>query len=238
MSKDIMHVPVLIDQIIYQVKDIQQGLWIDATFGLGGYSRAFLENTNCSVFAIDRDPEVKTHSKTLLKQFKNRFEFKTANFSDLIKFNHLKNVVGISFDLGLSNLQIRKPSRGFSFKDNGPLDMRMSKSGLSAEDFIKNVDEKTLSNVLYELGDEKYSRRIARAISKEKQKNEISSTLELADIVRKVIPGNKLKIDKATKTFQAIRMFVNNELEELNQGLIAAENILQPNGFLVVVSFL
>ena len=137
----------------------------------------------------------------------------------------------------MSNLQIKKSNRGFSFRENGPLDMRMSKSGLNAKDFLKNVDEKTLSDILYQLGDEKHSRKIAKAIFQERKINEISTTFKLAEIVRKAVPGKKLKIDKATKTFQAIRMYLNNEIEELNQGLIAAEKILQPNGILVVVSF-
>jgi|TARA_B100002051_G_C16681451_1_gene610041 16S rRNA (cytosine1402-N4)-methyltransferase len=237
IDNEITHIPVLINQIMYQIKDIKKGLWIDATFGLGGYSRSFLENTNCNVFAIDRDPDVKKYANTLIKEFKNRFEFKSAKFSDLNKFTHLKNVVGISFDLGLSNLQIKKSDRGFSFKHNGPLDMRMSKSGLKAEDFLKNVDEKTLADILFELGDERHSRKIAKAIFKAKRESNISSTFKLAEIVRKAVPGNKFKIDKATKTFQAIRMFLNDELKELNKGLIAAEKILEPNGLLVVVSF-
>ncbi len=237
MDNEIAHIPVLINQIIYQVKDIKKGLWIDATFGLGGYSRAFLENTNCNVFAIDRDPDVKAYSDILFKEFKNRFEFKPAKFSDLDKFTHLKNVVGISFDLGLSNLQIKKSERGFSFRENGPLDMRMSKSGLKAEEFLKNIDEKTLADILFQLGDERHSRKIAKAILEARKEKKISSTFELAEIVRNAVPGSKLKIDKATKTFQAIRMFLNDELNELNKGLIAAEKILEPNGLLVVVSF-
>ncbi len=237
IDNEIIHLPVLINQIIYQVKDIKKGLWIDATFGLGGYSRAFLENTNCNVFAIDRDPDVKKHADILVKEFKERFEFKTAKFSDLVNFSHLKNVIGISFDLGLSNLQIKKSDRGFSFKENGPLDMRMSKTGLKAEEFLKNVDEKALADILFNFADERHSRKIAKAIIKTRQENTISSTINLAEIVRKAVPGNKLKIDKATKTFQAIRMYLNDELDELNKGLIAAEKILQANGYLVVVSF-
>ncbi len=240
MIEPVSHIPVLIDEVLSYTKKLDNGVLIDATFGLGGYSKAFLENTNCDVFAIDRDPDVKVYADKLKDEYKKRFSFFNGKFSDLITFKHhkkIKNIVGITFDLGVSNLQLKIPERGFSFKLNGPLDMRMSKKGVNAEEFINQVDEKTLSNILYKLGDEIYSRRIARAILKERNKEKISTTTRLAEIIRKCVPGKNYKIDKATKSFQAIRVFINKELEELELGLIAAENILNPNGIIAVVSF-
>ena len=240
MTEDISHVPVLLDEVLNYTKHLKDGVLVDATFGLGGYSKAFLENTNCNVFAIDRDPDVRVYANKLIKKYKGRFSFYNGKFSELITIQNnlkLKNVIGITFDLGVSNLQINKAERGFSFKNDGPLDMRMSKTGLTAEEFINYVDEKTLANILFEFGDEIYSRRIAKAILLEREKEKISSTKRLANIIRGAIPGKNFKIDKATKSFQAIRIHINRELEELKLGLIAAENILQPNGLIAVISF-
>ena len=240
ITENFTHVPVLIDTVLNYMNELKDGILIDATFGLGGYSKALLENTNCKVFALDRDPDVKIYANKLFKKYKDRFVFSTGKFSEILelkKKNNLKNIIGITFDLGLSNLQIEDSKRGFSFKTNGPLDMRMSKKGLDAEKFINTVDEKTLSSILYRLGDEVYSKRISKAILREREKEKISSTNRLAEIIRKVIPGKNFKIDKATKSFQAIRMHLNNELEELKLGLIAAENVIKPNGIIAVVSF-
>ena len=240
MTDDISHIPVLLDEVLKHTKNLKDGILIDATFGLGGYSKAFLENTNCDVFAIDRDPDVRVYANKLSKKFKGRFSFYNGKFSELFALKNNKkmnNIIGIAFDLGVSNLQINKTERGFSFKNDGPLDMRMSKKGLNAEEFINYVDEKTLANILFEFGDEIYSRRIAKAILLEREKEKISSTKRLADIIRDAIPGKNFKIDKATKSFQAIRIYINKELEELKLGLIAAENILQPDGLVAVISF-
>ena len=141
------------------------------------------------------------------------------------------------FDLGVSNLQLTKKNRGFSFKLNGPLDMRMSKEGIKAFEVVNNYSAKTLSNIFYNFGDEVYSRRIARNIVKFREITPITSTTELAEIIRKAIPGKKKKIDKATKSFQAIRMFINDEITELNKGLVASEKFLTYGGILFVVSF-
>ena len=240
MTENISHIPVLLDEVLKHTKNLKDGILIDATFGLGGYSKAFLENTNCDVFAIDRDPDVRVYANKLSKKFKGRFSFYNGKFSELFALKNnkkMENIIGIAFDLGVSNLQINKTERGFSFKNDGPLDMRMSKKGLNAEEFINYVDEKTLANILFEFGDEIYSRRIAKAILLEREKEKISSTKRLADIIRGAIPGKNFKIDKATKSFQAIRIHINKELEELKLGLIAAENILQPDGLIAVISF-
>ena len=244
MNNFLEHVPVLLDEILENLKKykITNGVIIDATFGLGGYSTAILENTNCDVYGFDRDPEVLTYANKLKEKYKNRFKFFQKKFSEiddmLSKRNYSKKKIkGIIFDLGISNLQLTKKNRGFSFQLDGPLDMRMSQEGIKAFDVINNYSAEKLSNIFYTFGDEIFSRRIARNILKSRETSPITSTLELANIIRKAIPGKKKKIDKATKSFQAIRMFINDEISELNKGLIASEKFLTYGGILCVVSF-
>ena len=244
MNNFLEHVPVLLDEILENLKkfEIKNGVIIDATFGLGGYSNAILENTNCDVYGFDRDPEVLKYANKVKERYKNRFKFFQKKFSeinDMLSKQDCskKKIKGMIFDLGVSNLQLTKKNRGFSFKFDGPLDMRMSKDGIMAFDVINNYSAEKLSNIFYNLGDEIFSRRVARNIIKSRELNPITSTFELADIIRKAIPGKKKKIDKATKTFQAIRMFINDEMSELNKGLIASEKFLTSGGILCVVSF-
>ncbi len=244
MNNFLEHVPVLLDEILENLKKfkITNGLVIDATFGLGGYSNAILENTNCDVCGFDRDPEVLKYANKLKKRYKNRFKFFQTRFSEIDKMLSKQNfsqrkIKGMVFDLGVSNLQLTKKNRGFSFKFDGPLDMRMSNEGIKAFDVINNYSAEKLSNIFYNFGDEFFSRRVARNIVKLREIAPITSTIELADIIRKAVPGKKKKIDKATKSFQAIRMYVNDEINELNKGLIAAEKFLISGGILCVVSF-
>ena len=244
MNNFLEHVPVLLDEILENLKKfkITNGVIVDATFGLGGYSNAILENTNCDVYGFDRDPEVSKYANKLKEKYKNRFKFFQKKFSEindmLSEPNHYrKKIRAMIFDLGVSNLQLTKKNRGFSFKLDGPLDMRMSKEGIKAFEVINNYSAEMLSNIFYNFGDEVFSRRIARNIVKFRGVTPITSTLELADIIRKSIPGKKKKIDKATKSFQAIRMFINDEITELNKGLIASEKFLTYGGILCVVSF-
>jgi len=244
MNNFLEHVPVLLDEILENLKkfEIKNGVIIDATFGLGGYSNAILENTNCDVYGFDRDPEVLKYANRVKERYKNRFKFFQKKFSEiddmLSKQDYSKKKIkGMIFDLGVSNLQLTKKNRGFSFKFDGPLDMRMSKDGIMAFDVINNYSAEKLANIFYNFGDEIFSRRVARNIIKSRELNPITSTFELADIIRKAIPGKKKKIDKATKTFQAIRMFINDEMSELNKGLIASEKFLTSGGILCVVSF-
>ena len=244
MNNFLEHVPVLLDEILENLKKfkITNGVIVDATFGLGGYSNAILENTNCDVYGFDRDPEVLKYANKLKDKYKNRFKFFQKKFSEiddmLSEPNHSKKKIrAMIFDLGVSNLQLTKKNRGFSFKLDGPLDMRMSKEGIKAFEVINNYSAKTLSNIFYNFGDEIHSRRIARNIVKFREITPITSTTELAEIIRKAIPGKKKKIDKATKSFQAIRMFINDEITELNKGLVASEKFLTYGGILFVVSF-
>jgi 16S rRNA (cytosine1402-N4)-methyltransferase len=189
---------------------------------------------------VDRDPEATPIAESIKIEFNDRFFFQNAKFSqieELLEPLKIKKVAGIVFDLGVSSPQLDQEHRGFSFKLNGPLDMRMSQEGPTAEEFINKVEENTLANIIFELGDEVFSRRIAKNIISERAINSITQTGQLASIVRKAIPTSKHKIDPATKTFQAIRIYLNDEISELEKGLIAAEKILQPNGILAVVSF-
>ena len=234
------HIPVLLEETINALSVKNEKFYIDATFGLGGYTRAILERKNCKVLGVDRDPDVMLAAEAIKVDFKNRFYFQNARFSQieqLLEPSRIKKVAGIVFDLGVSSPQIDQGHRGFSFKLNGPLDMRMSKEGPTAEEFINKVEEKTLANIIFELGDEVFSRRIARNIITERAVNTITKTGQLASIIRTAVPSSKYKIDPATKTFQAIRIYLNDEISELERGLIAAERILQPNGILAVVSF-
>ena len=240
MIDKVVHIPVLLDEVINALSLTQDEVYVDATFGLGGYTKAILNNQNCKVVAIDRDPHAKIFADSLKRSYADRFYFKKGKFSELGKFlNELEiyKVAGVVFDLGVSSPQLDKKDRGFSFKLDGPLDMRMSSEGPTAEDFLDEVDESTLADIIYELGDEVYSRRIAKNIIHQRSINKIKTTAQLANIVRNAIPKKKSKIDLATKTFQAIRIYLNDEIEELEKGLIAAEKALRPEGKLVVVSF-
>jgi len=234
------HIPVLLDEVINSLSLKDEGFYVDATFGLGGYSKEILSKHNCNLLAIDRDPEAKKFAQPIQSCFKEKFTFINGRFSELIKFLKDKNinkVDGIVFDLGVSSPQLDNKERGFSFKSDGPLDMRMSLEGPTAEEFINKVEEKTLADIIYEYGDEVFSRRIAKNIANERVTKRINSTLQLATIIRKSIPFSKQKIDPATRTFQAIRIYLNNEIDELEKGLIAAEKSLHPDGILAVVSF-
>ena len=240
MVKENIHIPVLLTETLNALCIKDEEFYIDATFGLGGYTKGILENSNCKVLAIDKDPEAKTVVKTLMEKYKNRLYFSNGNFSNIINFlniHKIKKVAGITFDLGVSSPQLDQSNRGFSFKSNGPLDMRMSKEGLTAYEFINEIDEKSLANIIYELGDEVFSRRVAKAIVNKRSIEPIDTTSKLAAIIRASIPKKNFKIDAATKTFQAIRMYLNDEVNELKAGLIAAEKVLKPNGIIAVVSF-
>jgi len=240
MNDKVIHIPVLLDEVIKALSLTKDEVYVDATFGLGGYTKAILKNKNCKVVAIDRDPHAKVFADKLKKSYADRFYFKMGKFSELGNFlNELKiyEVAGVVFDLGVSSPQLDIQSRGFSFKLDGPLDMRMSSEGPTADEFLDKVEENTLANIIYELGDEVYSRRIAKNIIHQRSINKIKTTGQLADIVRNAIPKKKSKIDLATKTFQAIRIYLNDEVKELEEGLIAAEKVLRPEGRLAVVSF-
>ena len=236
------HTPVLAETVLENL-NIRDGLtYVDGTFGAGGHTNMILSAANCNVISIDRDPSVKTFKKEIQDRFPDNFKFIAGNIGRLkflLKSNGISSIDGgILFDLGVSSMQIDNPDRGFSFKNDGPLDMRMDQIGKSAEELINKTDEKTLNDIIYTLGEEKKARRIARAIVNHRKNKPITSTLELSNLIRNTIGNNpKLKIDPATKTFQALRIKVNNELDEIEKALRDAEKLLAPGARLVVISF-
>ena len=231
------------DEVIRYLNIRDGGTYIDATFGQGGYSKNILENNNCTIIAIDRDKESKKFAQNLKKQFTDRFLFKTDRFSNLdntLKYFNKKKVDGIAFDLGISNTQIDSSERGFSFSKNGPLDMRMGtqvKKELTAEIIINEFSEEEISNIFYKYGEVKNSRKISNQIVKLRKIKKIISTKELSKIVNDSCLNNKKKIDGSTKVFQALRIFINGELDELKVGLDKCLPFLKKESRIVVVSF-
>ena len=234
------HVPVLISSIIDRLPQIR-GVWIDGTFGAGGYTKAILSSGANFVIGIDRDPEVEGHAARMLNRNIKKFIFVNDTFSNLCTISKglgFHEVQGVMLDLGVSSMQIDTPKRGFSFRYDGPLDMRMSKNGLMAEEVVNQFSEFELANIFYKLGEERKSRQIAREIVRCREKAKISSTLDLAQIIESVIPSNaENRIHPATRCFQALRIYINHELEELEKALHAAQEVLSIGGFLIVISF-
>ncbi|AFB31553.1 MULTISPECIES: 16S rRNA (cytosine(1402)-N(4))-methyltransferase RsmH [spotted fever group] len=231
------HVPVMLNEMLEALSPKDGESYLDCTFGAGGYSKAILESCNCYVTALDRDPNVIKRAEEIQQNYGERFDFVETNFADSFAKLKEKNFDGIVLDLGVSSMQLDIADRGFSFLHDGPLDMRMSGQGLSAEEFVNTAEEKELADVIYKYGDESFSRRIAKRIVEYRKTARIDSTGKLAEIVRSSIGFRKGKIDPATKTFQAIRIYVNDELGELEQFLVNVKNILKKDGRLVVVSF-
>jgi 16S rRNA (cytosine1402-N4)-methyltransferase len=232
------HIPVLARPAIDWLAVRSGGLYVDATFGGGGYARAILQTANARVIGIDRDPVAIAQGASLVAAAGGRLELVEDRFSKLETVVGGANCVdGIVFDVGVSSMQIDEASRGFSFRFDGPLDMRMSGTGPSAADVIARAGERELAAIIAELGEEKRARAIARAIVRARQNGAIDSTRGLAEIVSAVIPARGHAIHPATRTFQALRIFVNDELSELALGLAAAERVLKASGRLVVVAF-
>ena len=238
------HVPVMLNEVLSFIPKKKKINLIDATFGGGGYSRAILKNFNIkNLIAIDRDPISKIFYDELRKDFDNieLFNQKFSKLDELLKNSeHFKEKYDvIIFDLGVSSNQIDNPERGFSFQHDGPLDMKMGSTNLNAFEVINSFDEKKLADIFYQFGEEKYSRKIANNIVINRTKKTIQNTLELSEIIKKSVPArNKFKkIHPATKTFQALRIFINDELNELKIALEKSENLLANNGLLIIVSF-
>jgi len=240
MSSDkTKHYPVMLDQVLSIISPQHGGTFIDCTFGGGGYSRAILGYPNTKVIAIDRDEITKEHAEDLLLKFPKRFSFFQSKFSELDKIiqSDLKPQAVI-FDLGLSSLQLSDSERGFSFESKNSLSMEMGINKYSAYDVVNTLDEKYLANIIKILGDEKDGKFIAKKIVKYRTQKPIKSSKELASIISEAKKNYKsYKKNPATKTFQAIRIFVNQELTELIIGLIKATKIIEKGGVLIVVSF-
>jgi 16S rRNA (cytosine1402-N4)-methyltransferase len=214
--------------------------YVDATFGAGGYSEAILDAADCTVWGIDRDPDTQARSADLRQRFEGRLTVLNGPFGDMVRLLGevgVEQIDGIALDLGVSSMQIDDPARGFSFRADGPLDMRMAQSGMTAAEVVNQLTEFELADIIYRYGEERLSRRVAKAIVETRAEAPITRTGQLAGLVRRVVKKSKDGIDPATRTFQALRIYVNDEMGELERGLSAAETLLRPGGRLCVVSF-
>lgn len=235
------HRSVLLDEVLHYMAPKEGETIVDGTFGAGGYSDALLNAAPCKVIGIDRDPDVQPFADRLTKKYgADRFTLIQGSFGDmeaLLAARNITQVDGIVLDIGVSSMQLDTAERGFSFMADAPLDMRMSKEGRDATAFVNQASEEEIANTLFLYGGERKSRRIAKRIVEERQKEPITRTGRLASIIRSGVGHHKEKIDAATRSFQAIRIWVNDELGELERALDAAEKILAPNGRLLVISF-
>jgi len=230
------HIPVLLQPILAAVAPVR-GFWLDGTLGAGGYTRALLDAGADCVIGIDRDPLALQMAAGWAVPYGERLRLVEGTFSNLDTLA-AEPLDGVVLDLGVSSMQLDQAERGFSFMKDGPLDMRMSQSGDSAADLVNTADEATLADILYHYGEERASRRIARAIVAARTADPITTTARLAEIVAKCLPRPKPgQSHPATRSFQAIRIAVNTEFTELAEGLAAAERALNPGGVLAVVTF-
>jgi 16S rRNA (cytosine1402-N4)-methyltransferase len=237
-----LHDPVLVSETVALLDPGRGGLFVDCTVGLGGHSRALLEAGASRILGIDRDPDALSLAASELAAFADRIELVHADYRDLervLDARGLARVAGALADLGMSSMQLGTAGRGFSFQRDEPLDMRMDRTqGPTAAELLARADEEELANVIFQYGEERYSRRIARAIVQARQRTALTTTAGLADIVRRAIPvrGHQ-RIDPATRTFQAVRIWVNRELEGLDQFLVAAAQRLLAGARLAVIAF-
>jgi 16S rRNA (cytosine1402-N4)-methyltransferase len=237
------HQSVLLEQAVAALITDKNGFYIDGTFGRGGHSRRILKELSEQgrLLVIDKDPHAIAQAESLAAEdkrvsvFHGSFEALEKIINDL---GSTEQVAGVLLDLGVSSPQLDDAQRGFSFNKDGPLDMRMNTAaGITAETWLAQVDEKALADVLYQFGEERYSRRIARAICKYREQNAINSTLQLAEIIKQAHPKWEKNKHPATRSFQAIRIFINNELDDLQKALAVILNVLALGGRLVVISF-
>ena len=234
------HIPVLGRQAVGMLQPRAGGIYVDATFGGGGYSRTILDTAGTRVIGIDRDRSAATAGFDLVDRSDGRltlFEDRFSNLAEICAAQGVDAVDGVVMDVGVSSMQLDEAERGFSFRLDGPLDMRMGHAGSTAADVIAKASEADLANIIYIFGEERHSRSLARAIVAARRQAPIATTRALADIVAKVVRSKPGEIHPATRTFQGLRIFVNEELDELHLALSAAERVLKPGGRLAVVSF-
>lgn len=234
------HIPVMLDEVLANLQPRDGGLYVDGTFGAGGYTRGILGAADCRVLGIDRDPSARETAERMKLAFEGRFAFGFGPFSmmeDIIEAAGSSGVDGVALDLGVSSMQIDQAERGFSFQKDGPLDMRMSQSGPTAADAVNHLEANELAAIFKVYGEERHARRAANAIVRAREIEPITRTLALADIIGKAVGGKPGRIHPATRSFQGLRIYVNDELGELVRGLQAAERVLRPAGRLVVVTF-
>jgi len=235
-----LHISVLLREVVAALAPREGAVYVDGTFGAGGYARALLDAAPCRVFGIDRDPTAVARGAVMAQEYDGRLTVLDGRFGDmdsLLAAEGVHSVDGVALDLGVSSMQIDQAERGFSFQKSGPLDMRMEKSGPTAADLVNTLPEAELADILWRYGEERHSRRVARAIVMDRKLNPFTTTNQLAEMLRRVVPRSKDGIDAATRTFQGLRIAVNDELGEVSRGLAAAERLLAPGGRLAVVAF-
>ncbi len=232
------HFPVMLPEVLETLVPKPGGTYLDGTFGGGGYSRALLRAAACTVHAIDRDPDAIKRGQPLIAASEGRLHLHQGTFSAMEELVGAYGPFdGIVLDLGVSSFQLDQEERGFSFRHDGPLDMRMSATGPSAADIVNEESEAALADILYHYGEERRSRRVARAIVDARQSGPLQTTGQLAEIIRKAVPKERPNFDPATRSFQAIRIAVNDELGELERTLKTAPNLLAPGGIFCIVTF-
>ena len=234
------HIPVLLNEVLSALHIREGGLYLDGTFGAGGYTQAILATPGTRVLAFDRDPNAIAAGQALVEKYNGRLMLEHARFStcsDVAAARGLSGFDGITFDIGVSSMQLDEAARGFSFRFDGPLDMRMSQTGRSAADIVNEASEEEIADILYHYGEERASRRIARAIVHDRTATPFTTTKQLADLIGRIIPARPQDIHPATRSFQGLRIAVNDELGELVKALAGAEELLAAGGHLAVVSF-
>jgi len=233
------HIPVLLAEVMRGLAPRPNGIYIDGTFGAGGYTRALLD-MGARVIAFDRDPDAIAAGQDLVKAMDGRLSLVQARFGEMARVMREKDIAGvdgITLDIGVSSMQLDQAERGFSYRADGPLDMRMEQQGKSAADLVNELDETDLANLINRYGEERASRRIARAICLDRNTKPFTTTAQLAGLIARLLPAHGKDIHPATRTFQALRIAVNDELGELERALAASEHLLRAGGRLAVVSF-
>lgn len=234
------HIPVLLAEVLATLAPQAGETILDGTFGGGGYARAILEAAPCTVWALDRDADAIARGAALAAAHPGRLHLIEGRFGDMLSLLAERGVTaldGVVLDLGVSSFQIDTPERGFSFRFDGPLDMRMGQSGPTAADLVNELPEADLANLIWEFGEERFSRRVARAIIKARAETPFTTTLQLAEVIRRAVPRDPSGIHGATRSFQALRIRVNDELGEIERALEQALKLLAPGGRLIIVSF-
>jgi 16S rRNA (cytosine1402-N4)-methyltransferase len=234
------HVPVMLHEVLATLLPRSGATYLDATFGGGGYAAAILEAASCTLWALDRDPDAIARGAALAARHPGRLHLLQARFGDMLETlagHGVTQLDGVVMDLGVSSFQLDEAERGFSFRADGPLDMRMGRAGPTAADLVNTLPEDELVRIIAEFGEERHARRVTRAILRARAEAPIETTARLAEIVRRSVPRDPSGIDGATRSFQALRIAVNDELGEIERGLAAAMELLAPGGRLVVVAF-